>query len=168
MRGSRPRGGARWPPAPKIRPHQGRGPAVSRRSSIDGGNHPREAARDDIRQRKRPRFLFRYLPFRGASIRAVAGAVISGRGRLFCSNRPGLKRAYPPALFSGKLVLLATRASGSVHRLVAGRGWRLISWVCDAKGANSGISHLALLFALEVANVGVRVAAARTPGIGNR
>jgi hypothetical protein len=89
---------------------------------IDGGNHPRDAARDGIRQRKRPRFLLRHLLFRGDSIRAVAGAAFSGRGRLFCSNRPGLKRAYPPAWFYGKLVPLASRATGSVHRLVAGRG----------------------------------------------
>jgi hypothetical protein len=85
---------------------------------IDGRNHPRDAAGDDIRQRKRPRFLLRVLLFRGASIRAVAGAAFPGRGRLFCSNRPGLKRAYPPAWFSAKLVPLATRATGSVHRLV--------------------------------------------------
>ena len=31
-----------------------------------------------------------------------------------------LKRAHPPAWFSGKLVALATRGTGSVHRLGAG------------------------------------------------
>ena len=62
-----------------------------------------------IRQRKRPRFLFRHLRSRGASIKAAAGAAFSGRGRWFCSNHPGLTRAYPPAWFSGKLVSLATR-----------------------------------------------------------
>jgi hypothetical protein len=113
---------ARWPQPPRsglraLRPRTRRLKAI-----IDGGNHPRDAARDDIRQRKRPRFLLRHLLFRGASIRAVAGAAFPGRGRLFCSNRPGLKRAYPPACFSGKLAPLATRATGSVHRLVAGRG----------------------------------------------
>jgi RNA-directed DNA polymerase len=62
-----------------------------------------------IRQRKRPRFLFRHLRSRGASIKAAAGAAFSGRGRWFCANPPGLTRAYPPAWFSGKLVSLATR-----------------------------------------------------------
>src|SRR6516162_9029905 len=62
-----------------------------------------------IRQRKRPRFLFRHLRSRGASIKAAAGAAFSGRGRWFCSNHPGLTRACPPAWFSGKLVSLATR-----------------------------------------------------------
>ena len=62
-----------------------------------------------IRQRKRPRFLFRHLRSRGVSIKAAAGAAFSGRGRWFCSNHPGLTRAYPPAWFSGKLVSLATR-----------------------------------------------------------
>ena len=62
-----------------------------------------------IRQRKRPRFLFRHLRSRGASIKAAAGAAFSGRGRWFCANHPGLTRAYPPAWFSGKLVSLATR-----------------------------------------------------------
>src|ERR1700687_2784357 len=47
-----------------------------------------------IRQRKRPRFLFRHLRSRGASIKAAAGAAFSGRGRWFCANHPGLTRAY--------------------------------------------------------------------------
>jgi hypothetical protein len=64
---------------------------------IDGGNHPRDAGRDDIRQRKRPRFLLRHLRSRSASIKAAAGAAFYGRSRLFCSNHPGLKRAYAPA-----------------------------------------------------------------------
>ena len=62
-----------------------------------------------IRQRKRPRFLFRHLRSRGVSVKAAAGAAFSGRGRWFCANHPGLTRAYPPAWFSGKLVSLATR-----------------------------------------------------------
>jgi RNA-directed DNA polymerase len=59
--------------------------------------------------RKRPRFLFRHLRSRGASIKAAAEAAFSGRGRWFCPNHPGLRRAYPLAWFSGKLVSLATR-----------------------------------------------------------
>src|SRR5207248_4293665 len=39
-----------------------------------------------IRQRKRPRFLFRHLRSRGVSIKAAAGAAFSGRGRWFRSN----------------------------------------------------------------------------------
>jgi RNA-directed DNA polymerase len=62
-----------------------------------------------IRQRKRPRFLFRHLRFRGVSVKAAAGAAFSGRGRWFCSNHSGLTRAYPPAWFTGRLVSLATR-----------------------------------------------------------
>ena len=62
-----------------------------------------------IRQRKRPRFLFRHLRSRGVSIKAAAGAVFSGRGRWFRSNHPGMTRAYPPAWFTGRLVSLATR-----------------------------------------------------------
>jgi RNA-directed DNA polymerase len=55
-----------------------------------------------IRQRKRPRFLFRHLRSRGVSIKAAAGAAFSARGRWFCANHPGLTRAYPPAWFTGK------------------------------------------------------------------
>ena len=62
-----------------------------------------------IRQRKRPRFLFRHLRSRGVSVKAAAGAGFSGRGRWFCSNHSGLTRAYPPAWFTGRLVSLATR-----------------------------------------------------------
>ena len=54
-----------------------------------------------IRQRKRPRFLFRHLRSRGVSIKAAAGAAFSGRGRWFRSNHPGMTRAYPPAWFIG-------------------------------------------------------------------
>jgi RNA-directed DNA polymerase len=46
---------------------------------------------------------------RRASIKAAAEAAFSGPGRWFCSNHPGLTRAYPPACFSAKLVSLATR-----------------------------------------------------------
>jgi RNA-directed DNA polymerase len=62
-----------------------------------------------IRQRKRPRFLFRHLRSRGVSIKAAAGAAFSGRGRWFRSNHPGMTRAYPPTWFTGRLVSLVTR-----------------------------------------------------------
>jgi group II intron reverse transcriptase/maturase len=62
-----------------------------------------------IRQRKRPRFLFRHLRSRGVSVKAAAGAAYSARGKWFCANHSGLTRAYPPAWFTGKLVSLATR-----------------------------------------------------------
>jgi RNA-directed DNA polymerase len=72
-----------------------------------------------IRQRKRPRFLFRHLRSRGVSIKAAAGAAFSARGRWFCANHSGLTRAYPPAWFTGKLVSLATRWDELNHRVQA-------------------------------------------------
>lgn len=62
-----------------------------------------------VRQRKRPRFLFRHLLARGVSVKAGAGAAYCGRGAWHKSNRPGLTRAYPPAWFTGRLVSLKTR-----------------------------------------------------------
>ena len=100
---------------------------------------------------------------RGARI-AAAGAAFSGRGRLFCSNHPGLTRPYLPTFFFGKLHR-SPPGRRSVRRLVAGLGWRPIIWVCEAEGGNSGGRRTALLFAREVANIVVIPAAARTPGI---
>jgi len=62
-----------------------------------------------IRQRKRPRFLFRHLRSRGVSFKAAHGAAYSSRGRWARSNFPGMTRGYPPAWFDGRLVSLATR-----------------------------------------------------------
>ena len=54
-----------------------------------------------IRQKKRPRFLFRH--FRsGTSIKTAAGAAFSGRGRWFCSNCLAVKpSSLHPRLMSG-------------------------------------------------------------------
>jgi len=62
-----------------------------------------------IRQRKRPRFLFRHLRSRGVSFKAAHGAAYSHRGRWARSNFPGMTRGYPPAWFDGRLVSLARR-----------------------------------------------------------
>jgi RNA-directed DNA polymerase len=72
-----------------------------------------------IRQRKRPRFLFRHLRSRGVSVKAAAGAAYSARGKWFCANHSGLTRACPPAWFTGKLVSLATRWDELNHHVQA-------------------------------------------------
>jgi RNA-directed DNA polymerase len=72
-----------------------------------------------IRQRKRPRFLFRHLRSCGASIKAAAGTAFSSHGRWKRSNYPGMTRAYPPAWFTGRLVSLATRWHELNHHVQA-------------------------------------------------
>jgi RNA-directed DNA polymerase len=62
-----------------------------------------------VRQRKRPRFLLRHLLALGVSRSAAAGAAYCGRGAWNRSNRPGLRRGYPPSWFTGRLVSLKTR-----------------------------------------------------------
>ena len=72
-----------------------------------------------IRQRKRPRFLFRHLRSRGVSVKSAAGAAFSARGRWARSNFPGMTRAYPPSWFTGRLVSLATRWDELNHHVEA-------------------------------------------------
>jgi hypothetical protein len=168
---NRAREPARWPQPPKVRPKAERllgrfGRAVDalirrllwaaiirqrNRRAVDAHIH-RPLRAVIIRQRNQPRFLFRHLRSRGTSIKAAAGAAFSSRGRWFCSNHPGLTRAYLPAWFFGKLYR-SPPGRRSVHRLVASRGWRPIIWVCEAEGGNSGGRRPALLFAREVANI---------------
>jgi len=62
-----------------------------------------------VRQKKRPRFLYRHLLRRGMSRMAAAGAAYCGRGAWNRSNRPGMTRAYPPSWFKGRLVSLQDR-----------------------------------------------------------
>lgn len=62
-----------------------------------------------VRQKKRPRFLFRFLRSLGISRSAAAGTAYCGKGGWAKSNRPGMQRAYPPAWFKGKLVSLKVR-----------------------------------------------------------
>ncbi|WP_459663263.1 group II intron maturase-specific domain-containing protein [Novosphingobium sp. 11B] len=62
-----------------------------------------------VRQKKRPRFLFRYLLSRGVSRKAAAGTAYCGKGSWAKSNRPGIVRAYPPSWFHGRLISLKAR-----------------------------------------------------------
>lgn len=62
-----------------------------------------------VRQKKRPRFLFRHLLRKGVSRKAAAAAAYCGRGAWHRSNRYGLTRAYPVAWFKDRLVSLQTR-----------------------------------------------------------
>ena len=62
-----------------------------------------------IRQKKRPRFLYRHLRSKGISGKAAAGAAYGSHGRWFRSNHPGMTRAYPPRWFTGRLASLGAR-----------------------------------------------------------
>jgi RNA-directed DNA polymerase len=62
-----------------------------------------------VRQKKRPRFLFRYLVSRGVSRQAAANTAYCGKGSWVMSNRPGLTRAYPPSWFHARMISLKTR-----------------------------------------------------------
>lgn len=56
-----------------------------------------------IRQRKRPRYLFRHLIARGVPRGAAAGTAFASRGIWNRSNRPGIQRAYPNVWFHERL-----------------------------------------------------------------
>lgn len=62
-----------------------------------------------VRQKKRPRFLFRFLMSRGVSRNADAGTAFSGKGSWARSNRPAMQKAFPPAWFTGRIVSLRAR-----------------------------------------------------------
>lgn len=64
-----------------------------------------------VRQRKRPRFLYRHLLARKVSKKAAAGTAYCGKGGWVKSNRPGMTKAYPPAWFRERMVSLKTRWS---------------------------------------------------------
>ena len=59
-----------------------------------------------IRQKKRPRHLFRHLVSRGVPHRMAAGTAFCRRGIWNRSNRPGIQRAYPNVWFAERLVSL--------------------------------------------------------------
>lgn len=59
-----------------------------------------------VRQRKRPRYLFRHLVKRGVSVRAAARVAWCDRGTWHKSNRPGMTRGYPNAWFHARLFSL--------------------------------------------------------------
>ena len=59
-----------------------------------------------VRQKKRPRFLFRHLKAKGVSVRAAASCAYCGKGAWVKSNRPAMQKAYPPAWFAGRMASL--------------------------------------------------------------
>jgi group II intron reverse transcriptase/maturase len=59
-----------------------------------------------VRQRKRPRFLYRHLRARGVSHRMAMQTAYVGRGPWYQSNRYGMWRAYPNAWFHERMVSL--------------------------------------------------------------
>jgi group II intron reverse transcriptase/maturase len=59
-----------------------------------------------VRQKKRPRFLYRHLAAKGVSRKAAAGCAFCGKGAWVKSNRPAMTRAYPPAWFAGRMASL--------------------------------------------------------------
>ena len=59
-----------------------------------------------VRQRKRPRYLFRHLVKRGVSVRTAARVAWCDRGTWYKSNRPGMTRGYPNAWFHERLFSL--------------------------------------------------------------
>jgi hypothetical protein len=77
-------------------------------------------------QAPRPRFLFRHLRSRGASIKAAAGAAFSGRGRWFCANDTTLRETAVQAsatLGQGEPELAAAaRRLRKIERSVAKEG----------------------------------------------
>ena len=61
-----------------------------------------------VRQKKRPRFLYRHLKAKGLSARMAAGCAYCGKGAWVKSNRPAMTRAYPPSWFAGRMASLKT------------------------------------------------------------
>ena len=62
-----------------------------------------------VRQRKRPRYLYRHLRRRGVTAVAAAGTAFRSRGPWKKSNLPGMRYAYPNAWFHQRLVSTWTR-----------------------------------------------------------
>ena len=78
-------------------------PAASRWEHYDA--HIRRRLRTIIvRQRKRPRFLFRHLKRRGVAVGLAATTAWSRKGLWAKGNMRGLHRAYPNAWFAERLV----------------------------------------------------------------
>jgi group II intron reverse transcriptase/maturase len=59
-----------------------------------------------VRQRKRPRYLFRHLVKRGVTVRTAARCAWCDRGTWYKSNHAGMTRAYPNAWFHARLFSL--------------------------------------------------------------
>ena len=79
--------------------------AIQRLGVLDA--HVRRRVRAIIvRQKKRPRFLFRHLKAKGVSAKAAAGCAYCGKGAWVKSNRPAMTKAYSPAWFAGRMASL--------------------------------------------------------------
>jgi len=65
-----------------------------------------------VRQKKRPRFLFRHLKAKGVSARAAASCAYCGKGAWVKSNRPAMQKAYPPLWFDGRMASLKAMWNG--------------------------------------------------------
>ena len=65
-----------------------------------------------VRQKKRPRFLFRHLKAKGVSPRAAASCAYCGKGAWVKSNRPAMQKAYPPSWFDGRMASLKAMWNG--------------------------------------------------------
>jgi RNA-directed DNA polymerase len=61
-----------------------------------------------VRQKKRPRHLYRHLQHRGASVRGATHTAWCRRGTWYRSNTPGMTVAYRNAWFHERLVSLVT------------------------------------------------------------
>jgi len=61
-----------------------------------------------VRQKKRPRFLYRHLKAKGVSAKAAAGCAFCGKGAWVKSNRPAMTKAYPPSWFAGRMASVKT------------------------------------------------------------
>lgn len=65
-----------------------------------------------VRQRKRPRSLFRHLRGRGVSSKAAANCAYCGKGPWVKSNRPAMTEAYSPLWFTERMVSLKALWNG--------------------------------------------------------
>ena len=85
--------------------------AVQRLGVLDA--HVRRRVRAIIvRQKKRPRFLFRHLKAKGVSAKAAAGCAYCGKGAWVKSNRPAMTKAYSPSWFEGRMASLKSLWNG--------------------------------------------------------
>lgn len=65
-----------------------------------------------VRQKKRPRFLFRHLASKGISPSSAASCAYCGKGAWAKSNRPAMQRAYPPKWFDERMASLKAMWKG--------------------------------------------------------
>jgi RNA-directed DNA polymerase len=65
-----------------------------------------------VRQKKRPRFLFRHLKAKGVSVKAAASCAYCGKGAWVKSNRPAMQKAYPPSWFDARMASLKAMWKG--------------------------------------------------------